>query len=773
MGASDGYLNFTTEAYAQWFAFMSLIDPNVPARATEARHACDMMMWMLNHVCPGGHCRADTSSDSNFLWAQTNSGGYDRYVCGDRMRQFGVEWYTALDWIYPILSANDRATIAATFQKWGHDYSQCAHTGYPVGERPDPVGTVNSSALLSDKVHARWAGNNYFWGHTRNLIMQSLLLDPADDGGSSCNLHVVNADGTAGCARAYLSTGIGSWLYMVYAGFEDANVASTVLGIPTSNPALGQMSGGVPMEGTEYGASLGYLAEGLMALHSAGYDDPAIWGPGVNLRSSSVWSLVVQAFASTIVDTPVAVNTGNNTSKVYQFAGYGGDDYGYAKTAYIDTFAPIAMQAATMGDNTLAQNSRWIVENVLGQDGNDAGNWTRLIGLPWGGPFVSEAILDFLSLDPTAAAPTDPRPTFQLDFIAPASARILARSSWSSGSDSFLTTRCNWANIDHQVGDCGQFEFYRKGEWLLKAWIGQPSYGLDSSNSISVFKNMLGLQNGTVDETGTPYEDIPTYGGQWIWGENGIDAASAEDPSHLVSSGPGYIYFYADATNMYNSLGGSLVSSQNQVVAAQRSLLWSKPDLVFIYDRVTSSTAGLFKNFNLVTPQAASTAATTAMITSAGGQILFATALLPASVKITTQSVNWGPGHGQAITQTNSTRIIFTATGAPSDTRFLNVLQAKDGASPQTAPTLVRSSSGTNFEGAVLGTTLALFKKTASDALTTMTYPASGARMHYVSELTPNTTYSLSGAGVPASAATDSAGVLTFAASGTGSITIH
>jgi hypothetical protein len=41
-----------------------------------------------------------------------------------------------------------------------------------------------------------------------------------------------------------------------------------------------------------------------------------------------------------------------------------------------------------------------------------------------------------------------------------------------------------------------------------------------------------------------------------------------------------------------------------------------------------------------------------------------------------------------------------------------------------------------------------------------------------VSDLTPNTAYTITGAGAPATASTDSAGVLTFSAAGTGNITI-
>ena len=55
---------------------------------------------------------------------------------------------------------------------------------------------------------------------------------------------------------------------------------------------------------------------------------------------------------------------------------------------------------------------------------------------------------------------------------------------------------------------------------------------------------------------------------------------------------------------------------------------------------------------------------------------------------------------------------------------------------------------------------------------TGVTYPASGATTHYLSDLTPNMSYAISGAGTPGTATTDTAGVLTFSATGTGNITV-
>jgi hypothetical protein len=66
-----------------------------------------------------------------------------------------------------------------------------------------------------------------------------------------------------------------------------------------------------------------------------------------------------------------------------------------------------------------------------------------------------------------------------------------------------------------------------------------------------------------------------------------------------------------------------------------------------------------------------------------------------------------------------------------------------------------------------------MFERNWPATFTGVTYPASGATKQYVSDLTPNTTYNITGTGAPATATSDTAGVLTFSAAGTGNIVIN
>jgi hypothetical protein len=116
--------------------------------------------------------------------------------------------------------------------------------------------------------------------------------------------------------------------------------------------------------------------------------------------------------------------------------------------------------------------------------------------------------------------------------------------------------------------------------------------------------------------------------------------------------------------------------------------------------------------------------------------------------------------------------IRVTPSGTPTSTQFLNVLEFGASSLSKSTTTLVQSTSGQAFDGSLIGSSLVMFMRAWPTAFTGTTFAASGATTVYVSDLTPNTSYVISGSGTPSSATTDTAGVLTFAATGTGNITV-
>src|SRR5262249_22803189 len=144
----------------------------------------------------------------------------------DRSRWVGEAFGLTVDWIYPLLTPADKAKIRKVFLGWAEALLHATVTSH---NHPEPVGVLNSPALLKDRGALRYAANNYFVGHMRNLGLMALSFDPADDPAEP------GAHRTYPRLRDYLMNATGAWLYMHDHLFRtDAR-------------------GGAPPEGFEYG----------------------------------------------------------------------------------------------------------------------------------------------------------------------------------------------------------------------------------------------------------------------------------------------------------------------------------------------------------------------------------------------------------------------------------------------------------------------------------------------------------------------------------------
>ena len=156
----------------------------------------------------------------------------------------------------------------------------------------------------------------------------------------------------------------------------------------------------------------------------------------------------------------------------------------------------------------------------------------------------------------------DPRAARPLTFVDRPYGRLLSRTDWGPDA-AWLTFKCSWMSINHQNGDCNQFEFYRKGEWLTKERSG---YADDMILMTSDYHNTLALQN---DKPANPnWFDTETIerGGQWTQG------AAAGDPATVFSTGQGYVFAQGDGTNLYNRPPDAMT-----IRHASRSLVWLCP----------------------------------------------------------------------------------------------------------------------------------------------------------------------------------------------------
>lgn len=733
LGDTQGYTGMITEENAVVLALNSLINPNSSNRIVYAQEARNLLMYVMNQAVLG-HAQNVPFRDPQFLTYNRGSFG-------------GHEWPLIVDWIYDaqdsqghnILTAADKKTIRSVFMLWANDFLHASTTG---GDNPGTPGLINSLALLGGgRSPNRYASNNYFLAHARNLTMMSLVLDPADDPPINPALPT---DGLGNSLRSYVNDATGAWLYEEFAMMGDPATVAKAYDI-ASNPAgrgLGLASGGLPPEGMLYGESFAYLLGELLALETSGFDNPEYSGPQIALIGAPVWDRYVQGYISSLTPTPHVPASESYLGSVYQFAGYGDMLRLYVTPDQVSPWALLGLLDRERGITTHTEPARWFALDAVpngpaGVPTNEADFTT------WG---VTPNILYFLFLDPTAAAPTDPRPTFPKLFYDAPAGRIVAHSDWTSKGTMF-DYRASWITINHQDGAAGEFELFRKGEWLTKEMSNYDN-SRGGYGETTTYHNTLDIENDCPACATITFGDgldtaIWQNGSQWMEGEN------AGDPTTLMSSGPGYVYAASTLTNLYNKpdIWDASISIVD-VKQATRSILWlgGTSDFIVTYDRAATSESGLYKKYNLslvTSPRISPNEATEIM---PDGQELFIQTLLPMSAS---QSFFNGAAAMDPLADLEPTVYIYQVQNSanPASARFLHVLQGSDSGTPMAKATYLQSTAGQHFDGAAFST-YAVYFPTYAEAFTgtTLTIPAA-AKTVMVTGLAPNTGYQVTVAG--------------------------
>jgi hypothetical protein len=728
-------------------------------------------MYAMNAAA---HCTSNTQPYCADIFAYFNRANY-----------VGEAWGLTVDWIYPYLSASDRATIRAVFLKWANAIVNAGFApdlGYV--EPPVDLTSRSNTQLLSNKFDGnnarqfRFAANNYYSGAMRDLTLMVLSMDPADDPPVDAETP---ASALGNTLRSYLPYLFNVALYQQYAMYEQRDKvidAYQLQSILSSVDGPGLASGGLSVEGFLYGHSLGYIMEGLLGLHTAGYDDASVRGPQANLFSSGYWDLVRDGFLSSLTLSPVPPEEGITTMPVYQMASYG-DLLFYFITDwdYVPLIASLGVRDGMTADTAGRDKALWALVNTM--PGGQA-NLTQNLANAFVNSGSSTAILAYMALDPAVpfSAYPDPRPQMPRTFYSPPVARLLDRTDWTPDA-TWFDHYCSWESINHEDGYCGQFELYRKGEWLTAERPGYDNAVYKGSELIRLpanyapdYHNTLSIQNDMshVDQTTLGVLDLLSAqrGGQWM-----LDA-NAGDPVSVVSAGDTlpYAYVQDDLTNLYNriftKITSTTVSRATAVKHASRSMLWHKPDHLVLYDRATtgpedaaSTNQTLFKRFNLLLlPRKGTTPSITPNAagyltheTTPAGQSLYVQTLLPAGIApvlLPLEPMEPAEEMDPTLSATvQGTRFRVEDPGATSnDTRFLHVLQGADPGQAQDAVTLLASDAGTAFQGVSFATggksvvVLFLSDLATLASFSSTSYPApAGANDDYVVDLTPLATY--------------------------------
>ena len=680
-GLWSSYEPYPTESYAELFAFMSLVHPDRAKRDEYGELARRLLMYVVDKALPGPGGDEDP-------WTAF---GFSTF---NRSRWAGEGFGLTVDWAYPYFSDEDKDKIRTLFLRWSEEQFRAYPAISASGGAPDfsVDGPFEDTSLADGPAQVRWSTNNYFTGHLRNLTLMSLALDDADDPGGE--LH------------RYLENATGQWLYL------------------TAKALRGDAAGGLSPEGSEYAASsLAYVVQTQLALRTAGREDTEL---------GDFWDdFVVALFASLPSHDQVAPDpdlaNDQGEAPTYQPATFG-DLERYWAPDLVETLGPLGLLAAADGDQPTLDAARWYERHVpYGAEDSlyqRAGSSTDQTFGP---------ILFFLLLDPDAAEPVDPRPDLPLVHDVEGLGVTLARTCWCPEAR-MLTFAATWRSIDHQGADALGVELARNGEWLTKKRTG---YDL---SIISDFQNTLSVQNDPIKD--------PDTDERWILlNQRGSQAFQVDGDPRVTarSEGDGYVYRAGDATPAYNAS----VLGADDVVQVTRDVMWLQPDHVVVYDRAETRTANRFKRVWFQTPTEATVAGDVATMRTPGGQQLVTTSLLPEDADVATEQAPSSLGNaydaGPAIGEPMRFRIRIEAPGGPARTRFLTVLQGADGGAAADPATLVRSTAGTAYVGALVAGTLVLFPDDTGGA-TTVPLP-SGTDRVLVTGLEPGSDYSASTSG--------------------------
>lgn len=664
------------EQHALLMAFMSLLQSTPAEAKAYAERAKKVLLPMLERV------KANQAGDPL---------ADPRFSVADRSRWAGEAFPLTVDWIYPYLSAQDKALIRTVFLRWAEEQLKAQVTDH---NHPEPAGKLNDPELLKDRRKRRYAANNYFTAHARNLGLMSLALDPADD----------PAEEGSGRAyprlRDYLQNVTGAWLYM----------SDSVL----RNDA----SGGIAPEGFEYAPrTLAFLLQLYLALETAGEADEARHGTQVVRSKNPFWKDLVPAYLNAL--SPARVKSQRSGRQVYLPA-WTGDGEVYELFDFADSFAALGISARLHGETALWDQTRWIQTHTAA-GGSEYLN--KRASAEGGSVPYRQAILYFMLFDPNAKPAQDPRPKLAPQHLAAGTGRLSVREGWSNDS-AWMNFNCGWAEIDHQHGDAGDFGWYAGGEWLSKERVGYAG----------VFERSSAHNTLTVGNSKPDHADDPRRAGLWKDGSQWA-LGHTSDPELWSHVGGDYTAARCSFGGMYNSA----YEGVSDVEAAERWLIWFKPNVVVIHDSVSTKRAEQPKRAWFHAPSLPTLQGNSARYTTPGGQAVTLHALLPEQATLSaaayTPSGDWQskPASGEMMLFDLST----TPARATTQTRFLHTLEL--GATPATVVGF-KQSSGDSLDGVSIGPRAVAFLSGSKLARTQFSVPQ-GTRRVLLVGVSPGATF--------------------------------
>lgn len=792
----------------------------------------------------------------------------------------------------PATNAIATATIASGGSGWAvNDTFNIEFNSYPGGAASVYKVTAVSGGVVTGITPVSTGG-----GYSVASAVATFAISPSTGTGLTVNITALQAhcaggatatcsDGVPNSVRAGFTYGMGAWMYLANANFEDPSISTaeynqiygsslTPSDTCTSNfnanptpisatmPCYGNERGGLSHEGAPtYIIWLLHYANVAMMLQSSGNMD-ATNNPQISVFTSAWWDQMVSGYEHLMVP---AIYQPASTPFQNVFA------YGPANSTYdqVNLMAntPISLYDLdkAMGRNDARVNAEgWVMGNLdpeFSISTNIQGNI----------PAAMNMLLTELPGSTPFSTFTDPRPSMSPWFFSyNAGTLITSTGSWSSTTGGVFRHYCpRFPQPNHEEGYCGTFDFWLNGDWVTK---GIYSYAFNDNTNYWTGEapdtgNMAGY--GNTAPAALPNPNIGEYivdglanrGGQF---NNGYPTGESINDDYADSST--YTADHLDETgqkNWYGPIPGVGAGGSQAVTAATTDYLWIKPHYLFAYDRGNVSTPSFMRRWFMSTGTPTVSGANVSWPSALNKTSNYLHVLLQPSTNVAVYpvypfgefasgdyTVGSGGTGGQEIlidsnpinsaaetfTTTNCTNstgtvcvshqatfitnvsvtggvscgtltaldiahvgppatschyfnyadgsylfnaadlaagvtVNYTYSTTASSARFLEVIEGQNFGTGATGATLVQSSAGQNFDCGLVSTNLVCFMRNLA-GFTGVTYAASGATAHYVSNLTPNTTYTLTGTGTPATATADNNGTLTFAATGTGNIVI-
>ena len=797
------------EVHAYLYAFLSLVDPADPTYKWGC-YSHDIIVYMMNYwMNPVNFVTAVYgSNDPNIAPGASGWTDAQQGLTGNHGAD-STEYFTLTpDWLMAggYLSSSD---LTLTRKFFALAASQMISMNFNGTEAA--VGNYNSSAQFNtgslwDYGAQRKMGNNYTHSKIMYLTAAALTFndnttdDPATPNTCSATRYVVCPDGTAGSLHAYLTYLTGGMLYKDWANVEDPNVSwqayqaaygnlptqpmcndaeSFTTSIP-SVPCFGSGRDGESVEGSWYQYSMYRLQLAMLSIYTAGYLDPMVYGPQMSLATSSWWDLKANS------DLEFLTYSYYTPQPRWGFFSTGDTLYLFRQPSDFNTEAWEMVSDSLTGRTDRTAKLEW---PLLYTSAGGLSSFYANLGNALANDNAIPLFTALPSGDPTAAPPADPRSALPTDLYSGNNQHIMVRSGWvnngpvspswsGSSAQTVFSSYCQNSRIDHEHSTCGSFDVLSNGEFITKQRTVFNNYNM--MLAAAEFSNEAGY-------LANPAQTACTNAGScWAWQAwQGYDQLGGGQGWHGYQAGsatlnhselPGYVGFDVDTTGLYNGSAAPGVGwgSINGVTAASRSLVYLRgSNQVVTYDRGASTGNWNKREWFTTTGPITISGNVASWPTRSSSQKAYVTSLLPSGAIVSDAGAymtneNGSPGTSDWEPYSN----LQIDAGTPTSTQFLSVLQWGGSSFTPSATTLLQSTAGQNFDGALIGSSLVMFMRNWPASFTGVTYPASGATTHYVSDLTPNTTYNISGAGAPTSATTDTAGVLTFSASGTGNITI-